>query len=228
MVRRWDRWELCWRKCQQISRAVCKGSRTLPKPFVGLRPCWLSDCSPRFSGVWLGLCRWREARELCRRGESERPKPMFFGILVMHFLQGEDCLFTPKAHGIKDESLITHRFDALFPAQVEDPVTSCDQSDCILELMFGWQVVLRHARVWASLQGRGKMHFQISWCADISWFWMLFHVVSGIQSSRTIFDPSNTTPPRGLLCVLFREYILLPISYTFQTHKPNNNLRLDD
>ena len=133
------------------------------------------------------------------------PNQCFLGFWLCIFLQGEDCLFTPKAHRIKDESLITHRFDVLFPARVEDPVTSCGQSDYILELMFGWQVVLRHARVWASLQGRGKMHFQISWCcADISWFWMLFHVVSGIQSSRTIFDPSNTTPPRGLLCVLFQ------------------------
>lgn len=197
------RWELCWRKCQQISRAVCKGSRTrlqtLRRPSalltVGLRT--------QTSGVWLSLCRWREARELCRRGESESRKAQcFLGFWLCIFLQGEDCLFTPKAHGIKDESLITHRFDVLFPARVEDPVTSCGQSDYILELMFGWQVVLRHARVWASLQGRGKMHFQISWCcADISWFLMLFHVVSGIQSSRTIFDPSNTTPPRGLLCV---------------------------
>ena len=74
-------------------------------------------------------------------------KPNVFWDLLMHFLQGEDCLFTPKAHRIKDESLITHRFDVLFPARVEDPVTSCDQSDYILELMFGWQVVLRHARV---------------------------------------------------------------------------------
>ena len=83
MLRRWvDRWERCWRKCQQISRAVCKGNRTLPNPSSALLTVEHHCSHPRFSGVWLGLCRWRKARELCRRGESdkittERPmKPM--------------------------------------------------------------------------------------------------------------------------------------------------------